>query len=80
MGSSALGLSWVGNGRFDAFIQWRGLSLWDIAAAGLIAAEGGASVTSTDGGPWFDLTRATRAMGIIAAPAAHHATLVALLR
>jgi myo-inositol-1(or 4)-monophosphatase len=80
MGSSALGVSWVANGRFDAFIQWRGLSLWDIAAAGLIAAEAGASVTSTDGGPWFDLTRATRATGIIAAPAAHHATLLALLR
>ena len=80
MGSAALGLAWVGNGRFDAFVQWRGLSLWDIAAAGLIAAEGGATVTSTDGGPWFDLTRATRATGIIAAPAAHHATLLALLR
>ena len=80
MGSAALGLAWVGNGRFDAFIQWRGLSLWDIAAAGLIAAEGGATVTSTDGAPWFDLTRPTRATGIVAAPAAHHATLLALLR
>ena len=80
MGSSALALSWVANGRFDAFIQWGGLSLWDIAAAGLIAAEGGATVTSTDGGPWFDLTRATRATGIVAAPPAHHATLLALLR
>lgn len=80
MGSAALGLAWVGSGRFDAFIQWRGLSLWDIAAAGLVAAEGGATVTSTDGGPWFDLTRPTRATGIVAAPAAHHATLLALLR
>ena len=79
MGSSALALSWVANGRFDAFIQWRGLSLWDIAAAGLIAAEGGALVTSTDGGPWFDLTRASRATGIIAAPPTHHATLLGLL-
>ncbi len=80
MGSAALGLAWVGNGRFDAFVQWRGLSLWDIAAAGLIAVEGGATVTSIDGGAWFDLTRATRATGIIAAPAAHHATLLALLK
>ena len=80
MGSAALGLAWVGNGRFDAFIQWRGLSLWDIAAAGLIAAEGGATVTSSDGGPWFDLTRADARHGHVAAPAAHHATLLALLR
>ncbi len=80
MGSSALGLSWVANGRFDAFIQWRGLSLWDIAAAGLIAAEGGATVTASDGGPWFDITRPTRATGIVAAPPEHHAALLALLR
>jgi myo-inositol-1(or 4)-monophosphatase len=80
MGSAALALAWVGNGRFGAFIQWRGLSLWDIAAAGLIAAEGGATVTSNDGGSWFDITRATRATGIVAAPAPHHATLLGLLR
>jgi len=80
MGSAALGLAWVGNGRFDAFVQWRGLSLWDIAAAGLIAAEGGATVTSNDGGTWFDLTRPARATGIVAASAAHHATLLGLLR
>jgi myo-inositol-1(or 4)-monophosphatase len=80
MGSAALGLAWVGNGRFDAYVQWRGLSLWDIAAAGLIAQEGGATVTTTDGGAWFDLTRATRATGLVAAPPAHHATLLALLR
>ena len=80
MGSAALALAYVANGRFDAFVQWRGLSLWDIAAAGLIAAEGGAAVTSNDGGTWFDLTRPTRATGIVAAPAAHHATLLGLLR
>ncbi len=80
MGSAALGLSWVGNGRFHAFVQWRGLSLWDIAAAGLIAEEGGAVVTTPDGGPWFDLTRATRATGLVAAPAADQTTLLALLR
>lgn len=80
MGSAALGLTWVANGRFGAFVQWRGLSLWDIAAAGLIAQEGGATVTAVDGGPWFDLTRPTRATGIVAAPPPHHATLSALLR
>jgi myo-inositol-1(or 4)-monophosphatase len=80
MGSAALGLAWVANGRFDAFIQWRGLSLWDITAAGLIAEEGGAMVTTVDGARWFDLTRATRSTGLLAAPPAHHASLLAVLR
>ena len=43
MGSAALALAYVGNGRFDAFIQQGGLSAWDIAAAGLIAERGGAT-------------------------------------
>lgn len=79
MGSAALGLAWTGNGRFDAFVQWRGLSLWDLAAAGLIAEEAGNTVTTVDGGPWFDLTRPTRSTGLLAAPPAHHATLLGLL-
>ena len=80
MGSAALGLAWVANGRFDAFIQAGGLSLWDIAAAGLIAAEAGATVTDGSGGPWFDITRRTRASGIVAATPANHAALMELLR
>ena len=80
MGSAALGLAWVANGRFDAFIQAGGLSLWDIAAAGLIAAEAGATVTDGSGGPWFDITRRTRASGIVAASPANHAALMELLR
>ncbi len=81
MGSAALALAWVGNGRFDAFVQWRGLSLWDIAAAGLIAAEGGATVTSSDGGTVVRPHASPRARrASIAAPASHHATLLALLR
>lgn len=80
MGSAALGLAWTANGRFDAFIQWRGLSLWDLAAAGLIAEEAGNTVTTVDGSPWFDLTRPTRSTGLLAAPPAHHATLLGLLR
>ena len=43
------------NGRFDAFVQQGGLSAWDVAAAGLIAERGGATVTSMTGGPWFDV-------------------------
>jgi myo-inositol-1(or 4)-monophosphatase len=80
MGSAALGLAYVGNGRFDAFIQQGGLSAWDIAAAGLIAERGGARVTAMDGGPWFDLSRGPASIGILAAPAAHHATLLELVR
>lgn len=80
MGSAALGLAWVANARFDAFIQLRGLSLWDIAAAGLIAQEAGATVTDADGSPWFDLTRRTRGSGIVASAPEHHATYLDLLR
>jgi myo-inositol-1(or 4)-monophosphatase len=78
MGSSALGLAYVGNGRFDAFIQSGGMSAWDVAAAGLIAERAGALVTDTAGGPWFDVARATRAFGVTAAPRAHHAELLRL--
>ena len=39
------------NGRFDAFVQQGGLSAWDVAAAGLIAERGGATVTSMTGEP-----------------------------
>ena len=80
LGSAALELAYVANGRFDAFIQWGGLSAWDIAAAGLIAQEAGATVTAPDGGPWFDIARASKRMGIVAAPPAHHAILLQLLQ
>ena len=80
MGSAALALAYVANGRFDAFVQQGGLSTWDIAAAGLIAERGGATVTSLDGGSWFDVAAATRTIGVLAAPPAHHATVLALAR
>jgi myo-inositol-1(or 4)-monophosphatase len=35
MGAAALALTYVANGRFDAYIE-RGIRLWDIAAGGLI--------------------------------------------
>ena len=79
MGSAALALAYVGNGRFDAFIQQGGLSIWDVAAAGLIAERGGARVTAMDGGPWFEVAKPTRTIGTLAAPAAHHAALLALV-
>jgi myo-inositol-1(or 4)-monophosphatase len=80
MGSAALALAYVGNGRFDAFIQQGGLSAWDVAAAGLIAERGGATVSAMDGGPWFDLAHAPRSIGVLAAPPVHHATLLGLVR
>jgi myo-inositol-1(or 4)-monophosphatase len=75
-GSAALALAYVANGRFDAFLQSGGMSAWDVAAAGLIAERAGAVVTDAHGGPWFDLARATRMVGIVAAPPAHHAALL----
>jgi myo-inositol-1(or 4)-monophosphatase len=79
-GSAALALAYVANGRFDAFLQSAGMSAWDVAAAGLIAERAGAVVTDGDGGPWFDLARATRSVGIVAAPPVHHAELVRISR
>jgi myo-inositol-1(or 4)-monophosphatase len=79
MGSAALALAYVGNGRFDAFVQQGGLSSWDIAAAGLIAERAGAIVTDLAGGPWFDLARKPRSIGVLAAPAAHHPALLRLI-
>ena len=80
MGSAALSLAYVANGRFDAFSQTVGLSAWDVAAAGFIAERAGAVVTDLDGGPWFDLGAPTGGIGILAAPAPHHARLLRLLR
>ncbi|HET7677397.1 MAG TPA: inositol monophosphatase family protein [Candidatus Limnocylindrales bacterium] len=79
LGSASLSLAYVGNGRFDAFIQPRGLSNWDVAAAGVIAAEGGAVVTDAAGGPWLDMARPSRKVGILAAARQHHAELLRLL-
>jgi myo-inositol-1(or 4)-monophosphatase len=76
MGSAALALVYVANGRFDAFVQQGGLSTWDIAAAGLIAEQAGAIVTDLAGGPWFDIAAPSRSIGVVAAPPAHHAELL----
>jgi myo-inositol-1(or 4)-monophosphatase len=50
LGSAALDGCYVAAGRFDAFWEFT-LKPWDIAAAGLIAEEGGARVTALDGKP-----------------------------
>ena len=80
MGSAALALAYLANGRFDGFVQSGGMSLWDICAAGLIAVEGGARLTTLDGGPWFDPSRASRSIGLLGAAPAHHQTLLELLK
>jgi myo-inositol-1(or 4)-monophosphatase len=72
MGSSALSLAYVANGRFDAFAQETGQSAWDVAAAGLIAARGGAIVTDFAGADWFEIGRKGGTWGVIgAAPRVH---------
>ncbi len=76
MGSAALGLAYVANGRFDAFVQLGGLSAWDVAAAGLIATRAGATVTNMEGGPWFNIGAPSRSVGVFGAPPAHHAELL----
>jgi myo-inositol-1(or 4)-monophosphatase len=79
MGSSALTLSYVACGRFDVYAQGAGLSAWDVAAAGLIAERAGATVTSLDGGPWFDLSRPAKKWSCLAAAPSHHAAMLAML-
>ena len=79
MGSAALALAYVANGRFDAFVQNGGLSPWDVAAAGLIAERAGAMVTSLSGGAWWDPRARPARASIVAAPAAQHPVLLGML-
>jgi myo-inositol-1(or 4)-monophosphatase len=79
MGSAALAIAYLANGRFDAMIQSGGMSAWDICAAGVIAAEGGARLTTLEGGPWFDINRPTKSIGLLGAAPVHHQTLLELL-
>jgi myo-inositol-1(or 4)-monophosphatase len=79
MGSAALSLAYVSNGRFDAFVQNGGLSPWDVAAAGLIAERSGAVVTGLGGGPWWDPSTGAARTSVVAAPPAQHAALLELL-
>jgi myo-inositol-1(or 4)-monophosphatase len=80
MGSAALTLSYVACGRFDIYAQGAGLSAWDVAAAGLIAERAGASVTSLDGSPWFDLARPAKKWSCLAASPRHHAAMLEMLK
>jgi myo-inositol-1(or 4)-monophosphatase len=80
MGSSAMTLSYVACGRFDVYAQGAGLSAWDVAAAGLIAERAGATVTTLDGRPWFDLAYPAKKWSCLAASPRHHATMLGLLK
>jgi myo-inositol-1(or 4)-monophosphatase len=79
MGSAALALAYVANGRFDAFVQNGGLSLWDVAAAGLIAERAGAVVTNLVGGPWWNSQTKGPRNSVVAAPRAQHGAILELL-
>jgi myo-inositol-1(or 4)-monophosphatase len=79
MGSAALTLAYVACGRFDVYAQSAGLSAWDVAAAGLIAERAGATVTSLEGGPWFDLSRPAKKWSCLAAAPGHHAAILEML-
>ena len=79
MGSAALALAYVANGRFDAFVQNGGLSAWDVAAAGLIAERSGARATDISGGPWWNPKLRGARHSVVAAPRALHRPLMELL-
>ena len=79
MGSATLSLTYLANGRFDVYVQWTKLSVWDICAAGVIALEGGATVTSALGNDWFGIGMPSKSIGIAAAMPEHHGTILRLL-
>jgi len=79
MGSAALALAYVANGRFDAFVQNGGLSPWDVAAAGLIAERAGAVVSDLTGGPWWKANVRGPRISVVAAPAIQHQPLLGSL-
>jgi myo-inositol-1(or 4)-monophosphatase len=77
LGSTALSLTALAQGRLDGVLQVRGLGAVDVAAAGLIAAEAGARVTDAEGGPWIVVDEPERGTGIAAAGPALHRRLIA---
>jgi myo-inositol-1(or 4)-monophosphatase len=79
MGSATLSLTYTANGRFDAYMQWSKLSVWDICAAGVIAQEGGVLITSAIGNAWFAIGMPSKSIGICSAPPEHHRTYLDLL-
>jgi fructose-1,6-bisphosphatase/inositol monophosphatase family enzyme len=60
-------------------VQNGGLSLWDVAAAGLIAERSGAVVSDLSGGPWWTMGRRSATISIVAAPQPQHGQLLELI-
>lgn len=75
--SLAWRLCLVAEGRFDAMLTLRDAWEWDIAAGALIAAEAGALATDRDGRPLHFNSPDARTPGVVAAPPALHAALMA---
>ncbi|MDO9377508.1 MAG: inositol monophosphatase family protein [Nocardioidaceae bacterium] len=71
IGSAALDLCALADGRLDAYVE-QGLKPWDLAAAGLVARESGVLMSGVDGGPDERLT--------VAAPPAIDEEFCALVR
>lgn len=80
MGSAAMTLAYVACGRFDVYAQGAGLSAWDVAAAGLMAERAGATVTTLDGKPWFDLSYPAKRWSCLAASPRNHAAIMEMLK
>jgi myo-inositol-1(or 4)-monophosphatase len=51
LGSAALALAWVANGRLDIYFNV-GVGAWDVAAASVIISEAGGSTTNYTGSRW----------------------------
>ncbi|HVL21458.1 MAG TPA: inositol monophosphatase family protein [Amaricoccus sp.] len=75
--SIAYRLCLVAEGRFDATLTFRPSWEWDVAAGDLIARESGTAVSDRDGRPLVYNRPDPRVAGIIAAPPALHAALLA---
>lgn len=75
--SIAYRLCLVAEGRFDATLTFRQSWEWDLAAGDLIAREAGARVTDGAGHPLRYNAADPRVPGVIAAPPALHAALLA---
>jgi myo-inositol-1(or 4)-monophosphatase len=73
LGSAALDLCWVANGRLDGFFEYR-LAPWDYAAGWLIVAEAGGDCSNRDG-----QAMTLDANNITAASPAVHAKLVEIV-
>ncbi|MDO9526010.1 MAG: 3'(2'),5'-bisphosphate nucleotidase CysQ [Gemmobacter sp.] len=74
--SLAYRLCLVGEGRHDGMVTFRDAWEWDIAAASLIASQGGAVVTDRLGHPLQFNARHPQSAGVIAAAPALHPALM----